>query len=48
MNEQTRYYPEVKQRAVRLVLEHQGRVRVAMGSDVFNSREDRLYSGDVA
>ena len=47
MNKSTRYSPEVRQRAVRLVFEHQGEHASAVGRAHFDSEQDWMYAGDV-
>ncbi len=42
-----RYSPELRERAVWMVLEHQG-ARTAVGSDRFDRRQSRLYARVVA
>ena len=44
----SRFSPEVRERAVRMVLEHAGRARVAVGGDHVDRREDRVHGGDAA
>ena len=48
MNKSTRYSPEVRERAIRLVFEHQGGARLAVGGAQFNSEQDCLHTGDLA
>ena len=43
-----RYAPEVRARAVRMVLEHGGSHASTMGSDRVDRREDRLFGRDAA
>jgi hypothetical protein len=43
----SRYSPEVRERTVRMVLEHQGRARTAMVDDPACSGEARLHAGDA-
>jgi hypothetical protein len=47
MNKSTRYSPEVRERAVRMVLEHQGG-RIAVGRHWLDRREDWVYGADLA
>ena len=43
-----KFSPEVRERAVRMVLEHRGRARLAVGGDRLDRGEDRLHGGDAA
>lgn len=47
MNMSTRYSPEVRERAVWLVLEHQGE-RGAVEGDPVDCGEDRVFCGRAA
>ena len=47
MTKTTRYSPEVRERAVRLVQEHAAGAPLAVGGDHVDRREDRLYGGDA-
>ena len=42
-----RYSPEVRERAVRMVLEHQGEHSLAVGGDIVDCGEDRLFAGET-
>ena len=42
-----KFSPEVRTRAVRMVLEHEGR-GLALGGGCFDFIEDRLYAADIA
>ena len=42
MGKRSRYSPEVRERAVRMVWEHAGRTRLEVGSDPFDRGEDRV------
>ena len=48
MGRRSKYPAELRERAVRLVLEQQGDARFAMGGDQLDRREDGLLVGDVA
>ena len=42
------YSPEVRERAVRLVLEHRGGAPFGVGGDLFDSGKVRVFVGDAA
>ena len=44
----SRFSPEVRERAVRMVFEHRPNPRVAVGGDHLDRLEDRVHGGDVA
>lgn len=41
------FSPEVRDRAVRMVEEHRADIRLGMGGDQFNCRQDRLHGTDA-
>ena len=43
-----KFSPEVRTRAVRMVLEQRGRACLALGGGCFDFIEDRLYATDIA
>ena len=47
MSKSNQYSPEVRERAVRLVFEHEKEYKLAVVSDVFDRVEDRVYAGDA-
>ena len=48
MNRHKRYPPEVRERAVRLVLEHQENYHSQWACTNFHRRQDWLYRGNLA
>ena len=48
MNTSKKYSREVRERAVRLVIEHQGEHESEMGGDRFDSEQDWLHGRDLA
>jgi len=44
----TRFAPEVRERAIRMVLEHQGASRFAVDGDRIDRGEEGLLGGDLA
>lgn len=48
MTQQTKYSPQVRERAVRMVLRHQHEHPSTVGGDLFDHGQDRLYRRDLA
>ena len=48
MNKSNRYAPEGRERADRLVFEHEKECPLAVVSDVFYCVEERVYAGDAS
>ena len=42
-----KFSPEVRARAVRLVLDHEKRASVALGGGLVDRRQDRLHGADA-
>lgn len=48
MKTSTKYFPEVRERAARMIREHQGGHGPHVSGDQFDTRKDRLHGGDAA
>jgi hypothetical protein len=48
MERKSKFSPEVRERAVRLMTETAGESRFGVGGDHFGGGEDRLHTGDAA